>query len=568
MKNLPNRIFVSRFLQLTILVGYIFGAPCCANSKKALALYDGGIVSTEDFLNNYNNYLRITGIKDNMVSRKLVLENVINEKIILSEFNKTGLERHPSFVEKKNIIYEQLLLDKLFEEKVLPKVQFSNAQLARYFTRENTIYHIKQVFADNYDSAMVYYRLLYTDVPIENIMNRLQEPGAKYDLGFVTLKDIHPQFREAIENLQPREVSHPLKGIYGYTVLILEDKRVTPLLTEYEFAKQKKVLSGKMAIEYQDSIKSDYARKMARSLKIKWHEDNLTDLLNLFRHIRNKSDLPLNHDDRVKVTGPVCSVKNIAYDFSDLLPLILKSRDAQLKAVRDENDIKDFIAGIIVREQLIMESKKAKYDHQQDFKNIYSIKLTKLKIDSWTKNYSDTICFGESDYQLFYNQDSTEYFQPNKRNVYQICVPEKEIAKRCMDRIQNGEEFQQIAAEYSQYHQNLKSDGSLGILTSSDLGKFGAIVFSAPLETVVGPVQYGDKYYLFLSTKEYPGRILSQSEAMPMIEERHRQDLVHSKMQEYFALKSHEYHVTTNIQLLKSIKYQDSGAKRGRAIGE
>jgi len=560
--------FRSNAIKQIILV-LLFGLAVAsyANNRQIVAEYTGGSVSVDEFLNDYRNYLKMTGLNDNMVSRKLILDNVINEKIAIAEFTKARLDQDPEFTEKQNSIRDQLLLNSLFEKKVMQIVHFNDNQLANYYSVENTLFHVKQLFTENYDSAKVYCELLKAGLSIESLIKKLNITDVKYDMGFIKINDVHPQFRKVIQNLPVGGVSQPLKGMYGYTVLVLEDKREKPLLTEYEFAKQKKYLMKKMAIEYQDSLRSDYIKKMVKQLKVEWNDAKLPGLLDVLININGKDNLPVHNDIKGISSDPICIIDGTGYNYNALMPLILKSRDQHIKSIRNLENLKEFIAGIIVREHLISEAKELKLDQDKVFQEQFQQKITKLKIDTWIENLS-AVQFSDDDYQLYYKNNQSEFVIPVRREVYEIRLPNKDLVVKCLQRIQSGEKFQSINNEFSGYKRNSTINGYLGLLTSSEVGKFGNAIFSAPVDSVVGPFEYQDAYYLFISANEQPPHYLSLQEARPIIEKKYHQELSQAKMQHYFSQKTDEYHVKKNFKVLKSIDYQDYSGKRGIIANE
>ncbi|MFH1213901.1 MAG: peptidylprolyl isomerase, partial [Candidatus Neomarinimicrobiota bacterium] len=255
------------------------------------------------------------------------------------------------------------------------------------------------------------------------------------------------------------------------------------------------------------------------------------------------------------------------YNYIALMPLILKSRDQHLKSIRNIETLKEFIAGIIVREYLLSEAKEMKLDQDKVFQEQYQQKVTKLKIDTWIENIS-TVQFSDDDYQSYYKNNQSEFVIPVRRDVYEIRLPNKDLAVKCLQRIQNGEKFESINSEFAKYQRNSTSNGYLGLLTSLEVGKFGDAIFSAPIDAIVGPFEYQDAYYLFISTDEQPPHYLSLQEAKPIIEKKYHQELSQTKMQHYFSQKTDEYHVKKNFKVLKSIDYQDFGGKRGIIANE
>ena len=566
---MPINRWIIKYKNVQLIILIIFTGILvlvCDKNSDVLAMYNGGVVTVDEFLNNYQNYLKLTGVQDNMSSRKLILDKVINEEIILSEFKKNTLDKSIEFIENKNIIFEQLLLNNFYKQRIFEETQFSDKQLRDYFTLENTLFHIKQIFAETYNEADEYFELLESGISFEELISIKNIPDVNFDLGFIKLNDVHPRFRKILQNLDVGEISGPLRGDYGYSVIKIEEKRVRPLLTEYEFAKQKRMLNQKMAIEYSDSLQSSCVLKLKNEMNIEWEEANLPYLYDILSKMDRKSDLPVSYDTQGRFSETVCTVGEISYNYYSLLPLLLKSKDEHIKAIRDVNSLKDFITGILVREQLLSQAKVLGLDKQIEFLQQFKSKNAKLQIDTWTKSFADTVLFSESDYHHYYDENNPEFTLPVRRKVYEICTPTETLAKACIHRYETGKSFQEIAREFSQYHQHNSADGLLGILSSGELGKFGTAIFSASLGDIVGPYCYDDKYLIFLSTEEYESQALSLQEAKPIIEKKRHQELVYRKMKKYFDKQADVYHVIKNLQILKSIKYQDVGIKGGYVL--
>ncbi|MBU4446071.1 peptidylprolyl isomerase, partial [bacterium] len=381
--------------------------------------------------------------------------------------------------------------------------------------------------------------------------------AGKVDLGFIKLKDLNRRFRQEITGLKVSEISQPVRGRFGYTILRIEEKMALPILTEYEFAKQRNILSEKLRLEYSDSLQHNYILKLKKEINFLWIEDNLKFLLDIFKKVKIKNDLPVIMETFIGLNNPICQMDGKDYYYKDLLPLILKSKIDQIRAVRDIDLLKDFITGLVIREKLIDKAKSIGIDQTPEFQQEYNRKLTKLELDYWVQCFQDTVQFRDSDYDAFYQANQTEFIIPVRRKVYEICIPDEQIAKGLKKRIENGEKFQQLATEFYQYNHKKSKDGFLGILTSEDLGKFGTAVFSAPLNEVVGPLKYAQYYYLFLSTNEFESQPLSVDKAKNLIEKKYHKDLSIQRMALHFKNLADKYNVRRNTDILKSIKYQN-----------
>ena len=554
-------------ITLATIISLIFACSLKRESDY-VATINGDKISVEDFLNNYRNFLNVTGIQDNLPTRKMILDNVINEKLVLSEFEKNNMNTAVDFIEVKNIIYEQLLLNHYCEKEILPKIEFSNKELFQFYIQENIFYHIKQVFASDLNKAREYYEQLNAGISFEELVVREGVYAGKVDLGFIKLKDINRRFRQEITGLKVGEMSQPVRGRFGYTILRIEEKKTSPILTEYEFAKQRNILSAKLRLEYSDSLQYDYLLKLKKEISFLWIEDNLKFLFDIFKKVKTKDDLPINMETFISLNNPVCQIDGKDYYYKDLLPLILKSKIDQIRAVRDIDLLEDFITGLVIREKLIDKAKSIGIDQTPEFQQEYNEKLMKSELDYWVQCFQDTVQFRDSDYDAFYQANQAEFIIPVRRKVYEICIPDKQIAQGLKKRIENGERFQQLATEFYQYSHKKSKDGFLGILTSEDLGKFGTAVFTAQLGEVTGPFKYGDFYYIFFSTDEFACQPLSLDESKTIIEKKYHQDLNNRRMKKYFDRMTDEYYVKKNIRLLKSIKYQDVGINGGSVVNE
>lgn len=543
-------------ITLATLIPLIFACSLKRESDY-VATINGDKISVEDFLNNYRNFLNVTGIQDNLPSRKMILDNVINEKLILSEFEKNNMNTAVDFIETKNIIYEQLLLNHYCEKGILSKIEFSNKELFQFYIQENTFYHIKQVFASDMNKAREYYEQLNAGMSFEELVGRESVQAGKVDLGFIKLKDLTRRFRQEITGLKVGEISQPVRGRFGYTILRIEEKRTSPILTEYEFAKQRNILSEKLRLEYSDSLQYNYMLKLKKEINFFWIEDNLKFLLDIFKKVKTKNDLPVNIETFISLNNPICQIDGEDYYYKDFLPLILKSRVDQIRAVRDIDLLKDFITGLVIREKLIDKAKSIGIDQTPEFQQEHNGKLTKLTLDYWVQCFQDTVQFRDSDYDAFYQANQAEFIIPVRRKVYEICIPDEQTARGLKKRIEKGEGFQQLAAEFYQYNHKKSKDGFLGILTSEDLGKFGTAVFSTPLNEVVGPLKYAQYYYLFLSTDEFESQPLSLDKAKDLIEKKYHKDLSMQRMALHFKNLADKYNVRRNPDILKSIKFQN-----------
>ncbi|HHJ52080.1 MAG TPA: hypothetical protein ENJ89_02690 [Caldithrix abyssi] len=113
---------------------------------------------------------------------------------------------------------------------------------------------------------------------------------------------------------------------------------------------------------------------------------------------------------------------------------------------------------------------------------------------------SDKIAVSEQEIQAYYDEHKEDFKQNEKRELSYVLFPvnpTKEDTARLMQeveeikkRLANGEDFNQLAREYSEDPSVLKNNGELGYFDRNTMVKpFSDAAFSAKVGEVVGPVQ-------------------------------------------------------------------------------
>ncbi len=550
-----------RFINISILLLLVVS---CSRHGDVLAEYEGGYVTNTDFLNNYRNFLKVTGIRDNMSSRRMILENVINENLLLVELSINQFSNSDIYQYEKDLIYQQMLLNYFYRDELLSCVTFSDRKIRQIHILENTLYHIKQIFAQDFDLAMEYYLALESGKSFEQLVTpdvNVTYEYANTDLGYVSLSDLHPRFRKRITMLSVGEISQPIKGRYGYTVVKVVDKTRPLFLTEYEFSKQKPRLEAKLRNIYSDSLVNAYTRDLVAQTEFSWEKANLRWLLDFLQNIKSKEDFNIYSESISLSDRVIYQTDGNDVELTALLPIIRKSKFDHLKAVHDIETLKDFIAGSVVREEIITRAKDKRLDKSERFQNEFKIKTEKLKMELWNQLLSDTVHFTEPDYEHFYQNYPDLFVIPVKRMVYEIRNKDQKVISEVKMRVLQGDSFQHLAEIFSDHRDPKHPRGLLGILSSQELGKLGTTIFSAPLNDVIGPLEYDGYYYLFISTEEYPSRKLSLSEAKPLINTWFREELNTKRKMKYFEQLTEQYCVKRNYEALKNIKYVDMKEK-------
>ena len=342
-RNFLQRTLFSRVLVTTMMVLALLN---CSDTSSDLAAFDGGVVHEREFLNHYQKYLTVTGLKDNLPDREKILRSVLHEKLILKNWQENALDDHPEAVEVLRRQEEQALLDALWQKRSSNTAQPGPEVLATMLVQERTRYHIQEAsFLDRSSAAS---------------MTRMwsgAEASVDYqDLGFLLLEDIHPRLMEKISKMKNGEVSDPIRLGQGYLLIRLVDKQIPPLIRPRDFAVAKDRLLQEWRTNQSDSIINAYTQEVLSGLDVKYSVVGTSTLLKLLANT-SKASLREHIAESDQSNLFLCSTNQGDWTLEMLIPHLLDSRPEHLNSITDESDVQKLISGLLVRQSLIAEAR-------------------------------------------------------------------------------------------------------------------------------------------------------------------------------------------------------------------
>jgi len=140
---------------LTFWVG-----SCEKLKKETIAKVNNEDIPLSLYKLEYQNFLSKIYQEDNLVNRYAYLNNLIDEKLILKYAAENQLFEDSLFSKTAESIYDQLLLNFLFDKNINKSFRPSDSELRKFFSWQNTTIHVRHLFAQTKDK-------------IENLNHRL-----------------------------------------------------------------------------------------------------------------------------------------------------------------------------------------------------------------------------------------------------------------------------------------------------------------------------------------------------------------------------------------------------------
>lgn len=271
-----------RRISLFLIVCVFLSLPASAKIVEMIAAKVNGEIIT---LSELENELGQVG---EQVEQKKMLNLLIENKIILQNARKAGIEVAPSEInrcleeaignvkaelrwEYKSRIEEELIIQRYVEQEVRSKIEVSQNEIDAYFERQREEVRARHILLKTEEEAMAVLNQIKAGADFDKLAKeKSQGPSAEKggDLGYFRDGDMVPEFSDAVFQMKKGEVSGPVQTQFGYHVIKLEDRR-TIELEEVSAVKENiknKLLRDKMEKAYFNWI--DKLKKEA-SIEIK-----------------------------------------------------------------------------------------------------------------------------------------------------------------------------------------------------------------------------------------------------------------------------------------------------------
>ncbi|MBL7028083.1 MAG: peptidylprolyl isomerase [Candidatus Marinimicrobia bacterium] len=483
--------FLPRTLVLKALVAamILVALHNCSDSSSELAAFDGGVVQTHEFLNHYQKYLTVTGLKDNLPDREKILRSVLHEKLILKNWQENALDDQPEVEEVLRRQEEQALLDALWQKRSSNTAQPDPKALAAMLVQERTRYHIQEAAFQDHASA----------VSMSKTWSGSQASIDYTDLGFLLLEDVHPRLMEKISKMKSGEVSDPIRMGQGYLLIKLVEKQFPPFIRPRDFAAAQERLHREWTVNQSDSIINSYTQEVLSRLDVDYSAEGTSVLLNLIA-TTSKASLRGHIAESNQSNLILCSTKEGDWTLEMLIPHLLDSRPEHLNSIIDKTDIQKLISGLLVRQSLIAEAREVGLHKQDLIREAIQKRQNLWRIKTWQERFADTVSIHQ-DYLKNLNQNElNNNSKIPRRNVEFFVFQDSGRAHRAYENLHTEDLSVKVTSDLNS-RLELPSDGKMGWVTAEDLGFAAKLVFSQDLNTWTKPWYYGGEFFLFRSVE-------------------------------------------------------------------
>lgn len=539
-------------LLFPIITFLYFNSHAQQADNHILATVGNHQITLSEYNERYTSFLFSTGVKDNMVVRKSVLDNMINEILLYDYDSNEKILNDPAYLKELDDIRVRTILAYLKDQEVYAKITVTDQEMRQAFSRVNEQIAARHLFAKTEEEANNLYELVKVGVDFDTLAKQvftdsiLQNNGGY--LGYFTWGDMDPAFEDAAYALKVGEISPPVKTEYGYSIIKVENKISNPMLTESEFQKRKAHLEDVIKMRKKEPSEKEYVNSVIDESEINFNENVLEKILgNLYTIDNSELDIKKAEDDEcVKYIDQVYTQAEIEKKISDL-PRYQRNR------INSIENLQDAIKGLILKDSLYNIAVSKGYDTTQ----VVLDKIQKSDISAFLKFKRDEII---SEAQLpdsvvyeFYKENIYLFSTEPEINVQEILVRDEEMANKIINLLDEGSDFGELAKEYSLREWSAKNDGIMGYSPISKFGSYKDLFWNSQVGQIIGPVKIEGIYGIFRLLGKEDGKPLDfdvvKSEVVKASQFENQKEILYDYVQKFRAI--------INISVNEKMLYSD-----------
>lgn len=520
MKEIIKRKFMYSVMSLFLLI--TMPQIIFAELPDTLAIIGNKIITLEEFSIRYNEKKNETGISDNLETRKNYLENLISDELLIAKAKKNGVDKTAESQNELRRIKLQELLNSYSEKYISPQIKITDDDLKNLYVNMNTKLDVSHLYAPSIEKANQLYKSVQEGHPFEELaLQNFDDPVLRNNggnLGVITVDEMDPEFEKVAYSLKVGEISKPVKTVRGYSIIKLNGIKKNPLVTESEFLKIKDKLRSLARKRKYESIVKSYSQSLSDNLEIKLDEKFIADLFNSIKDEHNISEIENSVTekdlDKIVVTSKLGN-----WELSLIINEMKLTTPKMKQWIRTEENLKDFISGLVTRKYIWMQAINEKLDSSYSYKSNVAFSFDTYLLEKIEENLKGNIPISSNEIEKYYNENIEYFYIEPEVRLSSILLDNQPISDSVKTFLQNGESFNELAKKYSMQKETAVFGGDLGFFKIKDLDELGKELLKLNIGDWVGPYLNEGKYLFLNCTDIKKGEYKSFADCSEEIEQ-------------------------------------------------
>ncbi|MCI0514353.1 peptidylprolyl isomerase [candidate division KSB1 bacterium] len=248
---------------------YLFN---CGSKETVIAKFGPHQITLEEFRVAYLEVLKQPNTFDSREAREQFLNELIRRRLLAEAAQNRGLALDERLQGRLDAYRNKCLREAHYDRVIRPQIQMNAAEIAEVYTYTQEKRHLQQLFTPRKSQADSLYQMLQQGFTFNQLAawlfqdTTLARTGG--DLGWIEWEQFEYNLAMTAFRQPVHTYSVPVASQFGYHILYIKDFQKKPILTEYEFARQKNNTQKQLEFKLGEEIARAYLQKMMSEKKI------------------------------------------------------------------------------------------------------------------------------------------------------------------------------------------------------------------------------------------------------------------------------------------------------------
>lgn len=563
-----------RLLILFFLVSIFIFAGCGKDKEpEILARVGEETISVDDFILSYELQPRPGARPRTIEERQRFLNRLIENKLLADYGYEKNYLNDPRIRPQIKAVSKEILIKQLYQNEVADKVHISESALRDGFAKSKTQIRARHLFVKAQPTADSLYKLLKQGSSFlqlsRNVFNDSTLANNGGDLGYFSFGDMDEDFEQAVFQLRVGEISPPVKTKWGYHIIKVEDKKISPIITETEFQSKKHTIERIIRQRREVQLANEYIKDFMAGKNVVVKAEAVNFLVKAARQLKQKTDpylpgeMPQLMDEEiqqiqekihqhgqdilVEFDGGRWDVETFFKKLAETLPRDWPELTSHLSIANQ--------LGVMVRNEFLYAEALIKGVSQSPaVERELQKEQDRIIANLARKDLIDAVEFSEQDCFHFYQKNIHKYKLPEKVKIREIVVATLSQADSLKQRIMSGEDFSLLAKKYSVCKQTAITGGEIGYISVNDSPHLTKYVKDLHVGQISSPQLIDNQYRIFQLLDRIDPQPIPYQDILNNVKKDLRDSLIRQKIDSTVNRVKEKISVWINYKLLENMK--------------
>ncbi|HYE94629.1 MAG TPA: peptidylprolyl isomerase [Rubricoccaceae bacterium] len=497
--------------------------------------------------------------------RDRVLESLIHRQLVIQEAWDGGIRETPEYREEEARVRRKLLIDYYVERVVFDTLRVTDEELRDLFLRANTVYEARHLRAGSLAEAQALRRRLLAGETFEALAREVfADPTLARNGGFLGEfghDEMDPAFEMAAFTTPVGQISEPVRTAQGWSVLRVESRATRPLLTETEFQTRRDPLLRYERRRQRTEARFQFSRRVRDEVAPRFHEAALDRLAALAAGGTLAADAAETWYRTPLVTFTSQQGGRRTWTVADVEAQAQLAGDEARAAVQDEASLREFIEGLVVREELVARAKARGYERAPRYEQTLAEALAEWVFDQAQRLLRERFAPSEDTLRAHFAAHRDNYLTPERVRVHEILVATRAEAAALKAQVEAGADFSSRSSAFAALARarslrpgSAAAGGDLGYVDRAALGMLAEPVFAARPGAVVGPLEVAGRYVVLLRGNTQDPRPMTFAEARDQVAEDLDLTYAQARLAEHVGRLRSRYRVEVRPEAVRRVR--------------